>query len=237
MGRDELSGKAESGGFVEYGKGELPKVNAMRRDKSRPDFYGVPILTDAEVMFTTEAELGGKPASCYTCINQNSELTCNRIGPGVKVEKVKGARDSGEQIEYWPCCSGHYYCEDVAKGNRFKPDYAAVLETPDSLGLVWINAPKPGLPFGGANCGGVKGGDDCDHYITYGKAEKWDTTEAYCRVLAHDVAAGAVCTAWRDDDILWPHEALLLMRGEASFDAVMKKRFARAIVGRDQDQD
>lgn len=233
MARDETSGRAEPGGFIEYDKKQLPKVNTMRRDKSRPDFYGVPILTDAEVLLTQPDELGNKPASCYTCKEQTSELTCERLGPGILVKKVTGARDSGEQIEYWPCCSMHEW--DGGKKQTGKPEYHDCLDTPDSIGLIWINAPKPGLPFGGANCGGIDGGDDCDHYITYGKLEKWDTKEAYCRVLAHDVKAGAVCTAWRDDDILWPHEALLLMRGEAKFDDVMKKRFAKSLIGKDED--
>jgi len=235
MGRDDNK-PAEPGGFIEYGPKQLPKIDSMRRDKSLPDFFGVPILNDSDVAFTTADELGGKPASCYTCQDQTSELTCNRLGPGVKVEKVTGHRDSGDPIEYWPCCGQHEYCEDVANGKRFKPDYDA-MDTPESLGLIWINASKPGQPFGGANCGGVEGGDDCDHYLVHGKAEKWDVASAYCRVLGHDVAGGAVCRAWRDDDQLPFAEAQMLIRGD-SLELVEKKRMVKDIIGRsDVDKD
>jgi len=236
MGRDDLKSEAESGGFVEYGKEQLPKVDSMRRDKSQPDFYGIPILRDADVAFTTAKELGGKPASCYTCKDQTADFTCERLGPMIKVEKVTGSRDSGDPIEYWPCCGEHDYSEDVANGNRKKAEYHDVLDTPASLGLVWINAPKPGVKFGGANCGGVSDGDDCDHYIVYGKHEKWDVTEAYCRVLAHDVQGGDVCRAWHDDDELQFAEAQMLIRGD-SVETLEKKRFARAIIGRSDADD
>lgn len=232
MGRDELKSKAEPGGFVEYGKEQLPKIDSMRRDKTQPDFYGVPVLNDSDVAFTTAEQLGNKPASCYTCARQNLDMTCNLLGPGVKVEKVTGSRDSGDPIEYWPCCGDHEYCEDVANGKRLAPDYKDQLDSPQSLGLIWINVPKTGQKFGGANCGGLDGGDDCDHYMVHGKKEKWDVTSAYCRILAHDVAGGAVCRAWRDDDQLPFAEAQMLLRGD-SLDTVEKKRLAKSIIGRD----
>lgn len=230
MGRDELKSKAEKGGFVEYGPEQLPKVNTQRRDMSQPDFYGVPILTDAEVGYSTAAELGGKPASCYTCKEQNSDLTCERLGAGVRVGKVRGHKDSGEQIEYWPCCDEHMYGK-----HEGLVSYHDTLDTPDSIGLIWINAPEVGQAFGGANCGGVDGGDDCDRYRTNGKVEKWDTKQGYCTVLAHQVEAGDVCRAWKDDDILRWTDAQDLMKGDST-DTVGKRKLARSIIGRDDDE-
>jgi hypothetical protein len=230
MSRDNL--KIEPGGFPVYDAKQLPKVDSLRRDKSQPDFMGVPILSDAQVLFTTADELGNKPASCYTCKEQTSEMTCERLGPGVKVEKVIGSRESGHPIEYWPCCSMHEYSQDVADGKRAAPHYHDTLDTPDSLGLIWINAPKVGQKYGGANCGGVNGGDDCDSYIVHGKQEKWDVDQAYCRVLAHDVPGGAVCAAWKDDDQLSFEDAQQLIRGD-SLDTVEKRRLVAKIVGRE----
>lgn len=228
MGRDEFKSKAESGGFVEYGKEQLPKVNTQRHDLSQPNFYGVPILRDAEVGFATAKELGDKPASCYTCGKQQSDFTCFLLGPSILVKKVRGSKDSGEQIEYWPCCSQHNY-GDRATG---KPHYDKQLSTPDSLGLVWINAPEVGQEYGGANCGGLSGGDDCDRYRTYGAKEKWDVESGYCTVLAHDVEGGAVCAAWKDDDILYYPEAVAMMNGDSK-GTIDKRRLAKSIVGRD----
>ena len=230
MGRDELKSKAEPGGFIEYGPEQLPKVNTQRRDKSQPDFYGVPILRDSEVLFTTAAELGNKPASCYTCKKQNSDLTCWHLGPTVPVKKFIGSSDSGEEIEYWPCCSVH----DWDGGNHQKgaPTFRDPLDTPDSIGLIWINAPEVGQAYGGANCGGLSGADDCDRYRTYNAEEKWEVEQAYCTVLARDVEGGAVCAAWHDDDIVEFPEAMAMMKGE-SRDTLKKKKLAKSIVGRD----
>lgn len=226
MARDELSGKAEKGGFVEYTKEQLPKVDAMRRDKSQPDFFGIPIISDEAVMFTRASELDDKPASCYTCQAQQADLTCFYMGPSVKVEKVKGAKDSGEQIEYWPCCGMH----NLGPRQTGQPVYADILSNPSSLGLVWINAPRVGQAFGGANCGGVKGGDDCDHYMVK-SGEKWDNDDGYCRVLCHAVDGGDVCTAWHDDDELQFEEAQRLIRGDSP-ERIGKKRLAIQILGR-----
>jgi hypothetical protein len=224
--------KVEPGGFPVYAAKQLPKIDSMRRDKSLPDFAGVPVLRDTDVAFTCADELGDRPASCYTCKEQTSDMTCQRLGPGIKVEKVTGHRDSGNPIEYWPCCSLHEFCQDVADGKREKPHYHETLDTPASLGLVWINAPKVGQKFGGANCGGVNGGDDCDSYIVHGKTEKWEVEQAYCRVLAHEVEGGAVCSAWHDDDELPFAEAQMLIRGD-SMDTMEKKRLVKSIIGRD----
>lgn len=229
MGRDELKSKAEPGGYVEYGPEQLPKIESMRRDKSQPDFFGIPILHDQDVMFTTADQLGDKPASCYTCQLQQSDLTCGILGPNVKVSKVTGTQDSGDPIEYWPCCGEH----DYGPAQKGTPSYRPQLSTPDQVGLIWINASEVGQPFGGANCGGGHGGDDCDHYITDGPIEKWDAPQGQCRVLQHTVDNGDVCTAWRDDDELSWQDAQQLMKGD-SVDTVKKRKFVNEIVGREK---
>lgn len=226
MGRDELKEKAEPGGFVEYDEKQLPKVDSMRRDKSQPDFYGIPILQDSDVGYVRSAEVGNQPASCYTCSKQNADETCYLLGPEIKVKTVVGHKESGDPIEYWPCCSSHQYGDGGGK------DYAQYLSTPQSLGLIWINAPKVGQEFGGANCGGSNGGDDCDHYMVK-SGEKWDNPQGYCRVLAHTVDNGDVCSAWRDDDELNWDEAQQLMQGDSK-ETVKKKTLAKDIVGRDK---
>ncbi len=229
MSRDELKDKAEPGGFVEYGKDQLDKIDSMRRDKSQPEFYGVPILRDEEVGFARAADIGNKPASCYTCKERTTDDTCERLGPSVLVKKVTGSRESGDPIEYWPCCSMHDYSGEEPTG---KPEYHETLDTPKCLGLVWINAGKPGQAYGGANCGGINGGDDCDRYRV-AKGEKWDSAQGLCTVLAHIVDAGDVCAAWRDDDILEWQEAQELMRGSKdSRETMMKRRFVRSLIGR-----
>lgn len=232
MGRDDLKSDAEKGGFVEYGPEQLPKVDSMRRDKSQPDFYGVPILHDQDVMFIKASEMGDKPASCYTCQFQQSDITCGLLGPEVKVSKVTGSRDSGDPIEYWPCCSMH----DFGKAKSGEPSYRSPLSTPDQVGLIWINASEVGQPFGGANCGGGNGGDDCDHYIVQGAVEKWDAPEGVCRVLQHTVGNGDVCTAWRDDDELDWQEAQMLMQGDST-ETVQKRKMVKGIMGRDDNDE
>lgn len=229
MGRDDLKSKAEPGGFVEYGEEQLPKIDSMRRDKSQPDFYGVPILQDSDVGFVKASEIGNQPASCYTCEKQNADQTCYLLGPEIKVAKVTGHADSGDAIEYWPCCSAHQF-STVLRG---KIDYSDQLSTPQTLGLIWINAPEVGQKFGGANCGGVNGGDDCDHYLVE-SGEKWDNEQGACRVLQHTVDAGDVCSAWRDDDELSWDEAQQLLSGD-SLETTKKKTLAKEIVGRDDD--
>lgn len=227
MGRDEIKGKAEAGGFVEYDETQLPKVDSMRRDKTQPDFYGIPILQDSDVGYVKASDIGGKPASCYTCTKQNKDETCYLMGPSIKVKTVVGHKESGDPIEYWPCCSSHQY------GNPSGDvSYAEKLSDPKTLGLIWINAPEVGQEYGGANCGGVEGGDDCDHYMVK-TGEKWDNPQGYCRVLAHVVDAGDVCSAWRDDDELQWDNAQDLMKGD-SRETVGKKKLAKEIVGRDE---
>ena len=199
MSRDGL--EIENGGFPLYDEKNLPKVNAMRRVMSRPDFHGVPILQPSDVLFTTGESMQDHPASCYNCRTQNPKsLTCKRIGPEILVKKFTRGGTDGNPIEFFPCCGMHDFGEP-SEGIFFTRD------DPDYLGLVWINAPKVGQQFGGANCAGVNGGDDCDHYIVEGKKAKWDSVTGFCRVLQKNVAAADVCTAWTDDDVVSWREA------------------------------
>lgn len=231
MGRDELKSDAEDGGFIEYGKEQLPKVNTQRRDMSQPDFYGVPILTDHEAQYCTAAEIGNKPASCYSCQRQQSDSTCGLLGPDISVVKFRGHKDSGEQIEYWPCCDEH----DYGQPGTGRPDYHSPLSTPDKVGLIWINASEIGQPFGGANCGGIDGGDDCDRFRTRGSQEKWDVDAGLCTVLQHEVEAGAVCRMWHDDDEIKWRDAKQMMDGDST-DTVDKTKLVKGIMGRDDNE-
>lgn len=127
----------------------------MRENYTQPDFYGIPILHDMDVQFDHASDIGNKPASCYTCCLHNEpEGTCMLIGPTLKVVKLLS-----KGIEYWPCCGNHSYGDP----HGGKPLYLASLD-PGNLGLIWINAPAVGQKYGGANCNGTEGGDDCDHY-------------------------------------------------------------------------
>lgn len=184
--------------FKVYQADNLRKVNAQRRALSQPDVYVVPTLKPAEVLFVPAAEMESEPATCYNCYRYNYGKTCQLIGPNVSVRSFiypPTATADAKRIEYWPCCSEWYR----GKPNYGPASYNAVLNTPDELGLGWINAPEVGQEIGGANCGGPDGGDECDFYVTE-EADARDTTEGWCRVLQQNVAAGAVCAAWRDDD-------------------------------------
>jgi len=217
MSRDQIQ-SVDRPGFPQYGKEQLSKVNAMRADKTQPDFMGIPILHDGDVMLCSPE----KPASCYTCAFMLDE-TCALLGPEIIVAKVVSDGKEGETIEYWPCCSMQTVGEMV-------DDYIEPFKTPEQLGLIWINAPEVGQEFGGANCGGVNGGDDCDHYQVE-SGEKWDSESGFCRVLQHEVGASQVCSAWRDDDILsWQDAQQLLNQPQHNRS---KKQLAKEIIGRD----
>lgn len=192
----------ERGGFPIYGEKQLDKVNAMRRVYSQPSYRDVPIPTKGEVLFVTAESMQYEPSSCYNCMTQNPKtITCKRIGPDISVKKfTRGG------IEYWPCCGMHDY-GTPSEGNYFTHD------DPDYLGLGWINAPEAGQEHGGANCGGVNGGDDCDNYITEGNRAKWESVTGFCRVLQTTVAAGDDCASWRDDDLVDWREAQQILRG------------------------
>jgi hypothetical protein len=197
----------EKGGFPLYAEKNLPKINAMRRVFSQPDFHGVPIIQPGQVLFDTAESIHDEPTSCYNCRTQNPRtLTCKRIGPELLVKKfIRGGKD-GNPIEYWPCCGMHDYGEP-SDGACFAHD------DPTYLGLVWINAPEVGQAHGGANCAGINGGDDCDSYFTRDSKAKWESTTGFCRVLQKTVAAGDVCAAWQDDDEVSWQEAQQILKG------------------------
>jgi hypothetical protein len=203
--------KIESGGFPLYDEKILPKVNAMRRALSLPASESVPIASKGDVLFTTAEEMNDEPSSCANCIFYNEGKSCSLIGERIKIRKFTYPREAtadSKPVEYWPCCGMHYF----GVPNTSAPTYKGTAD-PDYMGLIWINAAKPGQEHGGANCGGCNGGDDCDHYIVDGKEAKWDSPTGFCRVLQTNVACGDVCASWRDDDQLGWREAQKIIGG------------------------
>jgi hypothetical protein len=195
--------------FLLYQVQHLRKVNAQRRALSQPTIYDVPVLTKGQVQYIPEGALEGEPASCYNCPFFNYDRSCQFLGSRVKVKKLVYPKEStpdAKRIEYWPCCG---------EWTRGEPNYGPekfldCLASPDSTGLGWINAPMVGQEYGGANCGGKDGGDDCDHYCSEGEDKRLEPT-AFCRVLQAPVECGAVCSAWMDDDYLsWDRAQNLL---------------------------
>ena len=188
--------------FLVYKLKHLRKVNAQRRALSQPSVDFVPVLTKGQVLYVPAGKMtaaGGDcaPASCYNCASYNYGKSCMRIGQEIEVRKftypTRVTRDA-EPIEYWPCCG----MWDKGEPNREEETFVSAND-PSDLGLIWINAPEVGQEYGGANCGGQNGGDDCDNYITEGSDKRKEPT-AFCRVLQAEVENGAVCAAWADDD-------------------------------------
>jgi hypothetical protein len=206
MSRDVV--QIEKGGFPVYSADQVQKVNAMRRAKSLPAIGSPIVPTKGEALFTTAEEMHDEPASCVNCVFLRNDKRCALIGPRIPIRRLtypkKETADS-IPIEYFPCCSMHTY------GTSKNPDFIASGD-PDYMGLIWINAPKPGNEQGGANCGGVNDGDDCDHYSVEGKEEKWDSLTGFCRALQTNVASGDVCSLWRDDDELPWREAIKIIQ-------------------------
>jgi hypothetical protein len=203
--------KIQPGGFPIYGPKQIPKINAMRRAFSAPRDLAPVVNTKGEALFVTAEELHDEPASCYNCLFYNGKVeTCQFIGKEHKIRKIIWPQDpvppDSKKIEYWPCCSLQTY----GNPNAAEPKYISSSD-PDYIGLIWINAPKVGQEYGGANCGGVNGGDDCDHYQTDGKRAKWESPTGFCRALQTTVAAGDVCAQWRDDDTLQWQDAQRLI--------------------------
>lgn len=208
MSRSDV--RIEEGGFPVYGAEQIRKVNAMRRAFSAPSSSASVVNTKGEALFVTAEEMNDEPASCYNCQFYNAKAeTCQLIGKRHIIKKIiwpqKATADS-KQIEYWPCCSMQLY----GKPNYGDAKYISSSDA-DYLGLLWINAAEVGQPHGGANCGGCKGGDDCDHYTTDGKKPKWETATGFCRALQVTVACGDVCAQWRDDDTLQWQDAQRLI--------------------------
>lgn len=196
--------------FLIYTAENLRKINSQRRALSQPTITDVPILKPGQVSFTNASQMHDEPASCYNCIAFNYGKSCMKIGPETPIKKFsyppKPTADA-KVIEYWPCCSMHDYGEPNYGSEKFISH-----NDPDNVGLGWINAPKPGQKLGGANCGGCNGGDDCDNYITDGPGDKRQYPTAFCRVLQTPVEAGAVCSAWEDDDFVPWDKAMLLLK-------------------------
>lgn len=202
--------KIEEGGFPVYNEKQIRKVNAMRRAFSAPDSLAPVVNTKGEALFVTGEEMNNEPASCYNCqfYNEKAE-TCGLIGTHKTIKKLiwpKEATADSKQIEYWPCCSMQFY----GKPNKGEAVYRATSD-PDYIGLLWINAPKIGQQYGGANCGGADGGDDCDHYQTEDNKPKWESPTGFCRALQTTVACNDVCAQWRDDDTLQWQDAQRLI--------------------------
>lgn len=202
--------KIEEGGFPVYDEKQIRKVNAMRRAFSAPDSMKPVINTKGEALFVTGEEMNNEPASCYNCqfYNEKAE-TCGLIGKHKAIKKIiwpKEATADSKRIEYWPCCSMQLFGEP----NKGEAVYRASSD-PDYIGLLWINAPKIGQEYGGANCGGVDGGDDCDHYMSEGDKPKWESPTGFCRALQTTVACNDVCAQWRDDDTLQWQDAQRLI--------------------------
>jgi hypothetical protein len=235
--RDGLGTDKGRPGFPVYTEKHLDKVNSMRVAKSQPDFHGIPIIHKEQVGFCTASEIGNVPASCSTCqAHQERDASCKYLGPDILARTV-----TVEGIEYWPCCGMH----DYGKPNSGEPCYSDPLSTPEQIGLIWINAPEEGLEYGGANCGGGNGGDDCDHYMVE-SGEKWDSQQGTCRALDETVANGDVCALWWDDDILgWQEAQNVLKRNAApkgtgkldseqeALNTREKKKLAKQIIGGD----
>ena len=204
MPEDPKIGKIEFGpstGFVQYtGAGKfVEKSNTLRYVKSMTNGQGTIALEKPHVLFTTAEEMEGQPASCYNCrIFYDKAERCAIHLPSIVVKKFVAKGEGGKDIEFWPCCGYHDYGEPSSESEvKYQGNHDG-----DSTGLVWINAPEPGLEYSGANCGGVCGGDDCDLYLPYDAETKWDSTSGLCRVLQSTVGPGDVCTAWQDDDVI-----------------------------------
>ena len=194
-----------------YRAEHLRKINSMRRAISQPDIYTVPVPNKGQVLFVSAAEMHNEPASCYNCAFYNRDKSCQLIGPHVIIRKFiypPAPTSDSKQIEYWPCCSMQQY-GDPHEGEKF-----IACNPPDQLGLIWINAPKPGQEQGGANCGGSNGGDDCDSYMIEGD-DKRDTPSGFCRVLQCEVQNGDVCTQWMDDDRMTWEQAQNILREQS----------------------
>lgn len=196
--------------------GALRKLNALRRGASTVGISdkSLPILDKSQVQFVTAEEMDNKPCSCYHCTVYNAKTeTCGLMGPRIPVKKFiwpKEATEDAKRIEYWPACGA----ADPGEPNSGEAKYKSFpFRDPDSLGFGWINAPKPGLGYSGANCGGGNDGDDCDFYLVHDGEAKWDSPAGFCRVLQSQVANGDVCAAWQDDDWLDWRKGLELIRG------------------------
>lgn len=174
----------------------MEKIDSIRRAKTRPDVWLTVPVTKGQALFVTAADMHNEPASCMNCHMLNaSAKTCQLIGEMVTIDKFRCATPGDRETEFWPCCGMH----DYGTPNAGEATYVEYLSDPDNLGLVWINAPEVGLAHGGANCGGINGGDDCDHYMVKSD-DKRNEPQGFCRQLQTTVNNGDLCGLWGDDD-------------------------------------
>lgn len=187
----------------------LPKWNAERDIRSRLQSDDLPIMDKGQVQFKTGESCSLQPASCYNCVFMNRDNTCAIMSPEIRVEKFVWPEQpkTGEiQIEYWPWCGRHTW------GRPPQSDpYHCADEDPNDLGLTWINAPSLGLKYGGANCGGTNGGDNCDNYQSDEKPDQ--SHVGFCRVLQQNVRPDDRCAAWQDDDEVTWQRAQEVLKG------------------------
>lgn len=186
-------------GFLVYEPENLRKINSIRRVISKPDAKLPPILNNGQVLFSAAEDAHGEPRSCYNCTFYNYGRSCGLMGPEIQIRKfiwpTKATADS-KQIEYWPVC-GYWISGDPNYGEE---SFRAHI-SPEDAGLIWINAPKVGQKYGGSNCGGQNGGDDCDYWMT-DVADKREADTGFCRVLQRDTRNTECCACWQDDDRL-----------------------------------
>ena len=197
-------------GFLVYRTKHLRKINSMRDAISQPWNYKPVILTKGQALYTPAEQMEGEPASCYNCVAYNLGKSCMKMGPGTRIRKLvwpDAAVKDEKRIEYWPCCSMWDRGEPNAGPEKFISS-----NDPDYAGLIWINAPEVGQPRGGANCGGINGGDDCDYYMTE-TDDKRSAPMGFCRVMQTKVANGDVCSCWKDDDELTWRRAQEILAG------------------------
>lgn len=193
-------------GFPEYGPEDLAKVSALRRAKSEPSFYGIPILSEASVLFVTAASREDKPNWCGTCVMYNTQdFTCSIHSPEIVIKSFVV-----EPQKFWPVCGYHKY----GPTNDGEPMRQPPYEDPDHTGLSWVNTPDDGREHGGTTCGGLNDGDDCDFYNTPGD-DKREYASGFCQVLRKDVGGGDCCAAWQDDDLVDWREAQAHFQADA----------------------
>lgn len=198
-------------GYFDYpvDKKHTDKVNALRRAKSLVQIRTAPpMVPKSAVLFTSAAHMNNEPASCGNCINYlENQDRCAVIGDQIIVRSfVVG------NIKYYPCCGYHQFGNPM----MVKGEVAEYLahNDPGDIGLIWINQAVGDMETpGGANCGGINGGDDCDHYLV-DTEKKWESPNGMCRVLQTQVGAGDVCGAWIDDDRIEWFEAQSIIQDQ-----------------------
>lgn len=204
-------------GFPVYSDKNLRKVNALRRANSTVGISetSVPILDESQVQFVAEEVMDGKPCSCYHCTIWNQAAhTCGLFGPRIPVQKFiypETATEDSQRIEYWPVCGAAQPGEPNTGEAKYRP--FPYLD-PSQAGLCWVNAPKIGLEYGGATCGGANQGDDCDYFLVEDGKAKWDCASGLCRVMQKTVGSGDVCAAFTDDDLLDWQKGVEILRSQ-----------------------